>query len=710
MRLSRIELAGFRGFAREESVDLNASAVVIVGVNGSGKTSLFDAVLWCLTGELRRLGDTASVVSLYSVSGEARVKLEIIDENETIAVTRSFDGSNNRLQVQIDGREYRGDAAKVRLLEALWPDALASADTASPLYTAMTRGVYLQQDLVREFLDADSEQDRFKAISELLGTGRVTDLQTQLDLARTAWSRATNQLSGDRSAAEARLAQLRADFEALTHVDDDAGRVQSRATEWLATVRDTGIETSSGTRVNGSDLAGAVRIAHRSLVAEWQRIDELSSSLKQLLGDLTVLPPGLPVVDAGLEAQMLEYSAKLAEAREALVEAERRAAQERERYVVQQDAARELAALANLALKHIESETCPVCGQAISSENVRARLHQMLEGAPALPPPDSTDLNNAAAAVRDLETRISSIEQALAAQRGDLAAFNRRVDVIRRRALDLGVVSQPDLVGSLQEGVKANESRLAWLLDLRGQGDALLVDLARLGEQSRRSELGAVIDQEEVEFKRLSREISLRETTGAIAVRILEALRAATSDIVARQLTDMGPLLQRIYGRIDPHPAFRVVRFISGERRGRGHMSTEVADPAMNLSSRLPSSVMSSSQTNALAVGIFLTLNLGLPKLPLDTAMLDDPLQSLDDVNLLGLIDLLRRTRARRQLIVSTHDKRFGQLLARKLRPVADGERTLVLELGDWGREGPSIDSKEVLRETRQYRVVTQTV
>ncbi len=138
-------------------------------------------------------------------------------------------------------------------------------------------------------------------------------------------------------------------------------------------------------------------------------------------------------------------------------------------------------------------------------------------------------------------------------------------------------------------------------------------------------------------------------------------------------------------------------------------MSAEVLDPSLNLTSRLPTAVMSSSQTNALAVSIFLTLNLGLPKLPLETAMLDDPLQSLDDVNLLGLIDLLRRTRARRQLIVSTHDKRFGQLLARKLRPIGDTERTIVIDLSDWGRDGPSVGFHEVGREIHPYRVVTQS-
>jgi DNA repair exonuclease SbcCD ATPase subunit len=109
---------------------------------------------------------------------------------------------------------------------------------------------------------------------------------------------------------------------------------------------------------------------------------------------------------------------------------------------------------------------------------------------------------------------------------------------------------------------------------------------------------------------------------------------------------------------------------------------------------------------NALAAAIFLSLNLGLPGLPLKVVMLDDPLQSLDDVNLLGLIDLLRRTKDRRQLVVSTHDRRFAQLLARKLRPVAADQRTVVIELTDWSAAGPRARLREVAPEINPFRIV----
>jgi energy-coupling factor transporter ATP-binding protein EcfA2 len=134
-------------------------------------------------------------------------------------------------------------------------------------------------------------------------------------------------------------------------------------------------------------------------------------------------------------------------------------------------------------------------------------------------------------------------------------------------------------------------------------------------------------------------------------------------------------------------------------------VNAAVFDPHADLSSDSPKTVLSSSQLNALAVSVFLALNLGVPSLPMRAVMLDDPLQSLDDVNLLGLIDLLRRTKDQRQLLVSTHDVRFGRLLARKLRPVTEGHRTRVIALSAWGPDGPTVRQDDALRDPERLRI-----
>lgn len=196
-----------------------------------------------------------------------------------------------------------------------------------------------------------------------------------------------------------------------------------------------------------------------------------------------------------------------------------------------------------------------------------------------------------------------------------------------------------------------------------------------------------------------------RTSTGDLGQRMLDALREAASGVVNRQINDIEPLLQRIYARIDPHPAFRNVRLRTEVRRGRGRIYTDVTDPIAKTTTAAPSALFSSSQLNALAVAVFLALNLGVPSVPLRSAILDDPLQSLDDVNLLGLIDLLRRTKDLRQLLISTHEHRFGDLLERKLRAVHPEGRTLVIEFTSWGRDGPTLHRHEAPVEERPHRI-----
>jgi chromosome segregation ATPase len=46
--IRRMTVEAFRGFRDWQEFDLAASAVVVAGPNGTGKTSFFDALQWCL--------------------------------------------------------------------------------------------------------------------------------------------------------------------------------------------------------------------------------------------------------------------------------------------------------------------------------------------------------------------------------------------------------------------------------------------------------------------------------------------------------------------------------------------------------------------------------------------------------------------------------------------------------------------------------------
>ena len=126
----------------------------------------------------------------------------------------------------------------------------------------------------------------------------------------------------------------------------------------------------------------------------------------------------------------------------------------------------------------------------------------------------------------------------------------------------------------------------------------------------------------------------------------------------------------------------------------------------MDLSESNPALVLSSSQLNVLAVVTFLALNLSVPTLPLQLAAFDDPLQSLDNVNLLGLADLLRRVRSSRQVMISTHDDRLAGLLERKLRPVDPEQRTTVISMDGWSRGGPVVSQHDTPSDAAGLRLL----
>ena len=56
-RLVSLDIEAFRGFSQRVHLDLDADSVIVRGDNGFGKSSMIDAFLWLLTGELPHLDE-----------------------------------------------------------------------------------------------------------------------------------------------------------------------------------------------------------------------------------------------------------------------------------------------------------------------------------------------------------------------------------------------------------------------------------------------------------------------------------------------------------------------------------------------------------------------------------------------------------------------------------------------------------------------------
>ncbi len=130
-------------------------------------------------------------------------------------------------------------------------------------------------------------------------------------------------------------------------------------------------------------------------------------------------------------------------------------------------------------------------------------------------------------------------------------------------------------------------------------------------------------------------------------------------------------LINTIYKKIDPHPDLKRITFkCEFPDEGRPKLQVYIEDEEGN-NIISPTLNFSSAQVNVLSLSIFLAkaINTTDEGKAVDCIFIDDPVQSMDAINVLGVIDLLRNLSVNldKQIIVSTHDENFHALLQQKI-------------------------------------------
>ncbi len=147
-----------------------------------------------------------------------------------------------------------------------------------------------------------------------------------------------------------------------------------------------------------------------------------------------------------------------------------------------------------------------------------------------------------------------------------------------------------------------------------------------------------------------------------------ETLKAYLKDTIEAYFYT--PLINTIYRKIDPHPDYKEIEFECdfGENKPRLQIYTKDSKGVKSI----PSLYFSTAQVNILSLSIFLARALKTTDNEgnsVDCVFIDDPIQSMDSINILSFIDLFRGITFTldKQLIVSTHEENFHLLLKKKI-------------------------------------------
>jgi len=190
MRLKLLAVRNFRCH-RDLRLDLSSDITVLYGRNGTGKTSVFDALELAFTGAVSRLGskfNRQSKVALSNVHGsdDPVVRVEFDDqENHWIEITWSQDGKGQvAVQSDLSGPKKHNPLVFNHLLQK---DFSPARRELRPIRTLFSSTVFLSQDHMRDFITVDSH-DREQVLSTLAGSPdvqrRVNKARATLDLLR----------------------------------------------------------------------------------------------------------------------------------------------------------------------------------------------------------------------------------------------------------------------------------------------------------------------------------------------------------------------------------------------------------------------------------------------------------------------------------------------------------------------------------------------
>ncbi|SIN35677.1 AAA family ATPase [Micromonospora cremea] len=601
--LESITVAGFRGVGPQQALRLqpHAGLTLVVGRNGSGKSSYAEAVELALTGDSARWADRNSVFkdgwrNLHCGSPcEVEVQLRAEGANKPIRVRRNWHDEHTQAHQGIgsvltdDGERYTETA------EMGWREPL---DTYRPFLTA--------SDLGR--LVTSTPSGLFDALAPILGMDPVVEADKRLMRVRRELN---EQITSVKTARDA----LRT---ALVGVDDH----RAQAIAALLAKRTVDLNALDQLLADaGSDTNDPLAVAARRVVA-------------------VALP------DHGYA---IEVANELAAA----------AAQIAELSTTRAGTADQATQVLRMAVafhdEHGES-LCPVCGSGALDAAWRARagdtLDQLQRDTVAVDQAHRRlqDAQSRAARLLDLDRRVSIDDlEAMAAaldQPEAVKRFRTKADELRTPAAELTPEQLAAHLGAayppLVEAFAAVQDRTsAWL---RQRHDAWREHAASLQDWLNRARTGV---ENDAKLKRVN------------AAR--DWLRSAITALRDQRFEPFAQRSQEIWDELRQESNVE----LSGMRLDGINNRRKISFPAkVDGTTTSAMAVMSQGELQALGLSVFLPRACADDS-PFRFVIIDDPVQSMDPSKVDGLAQVLAGLAQSRQVVVFTHDNRLPEAIRR---------------------------------------------
>jgi len=695
LRLKKLTIGGFRGFALQQEMDFDNQVVLLVGPNHYGKSSVVNALEWCLFGDAcaqktaTGISERATweVANRYTDPLHVSVEAELAEDDGVYVVCRTKktvrSKSHEKLRLTLpEGGEVSGDEATQRLTRLLRSNSIRDFMVT----------VHLHQEAIRDILTQDPKH-RNDAIDRLLGLSYYKEFLLGVDGAECGeaqenFATEIERLEGELQAALAMRNNDVADARAGAAEGGVAeNMIEAAAAMNLAKeARNLLVEFAKDANIQCPDLEPpalsedlpSFRIAlqnelnrMRSKLPEQQeqkRLYSRQTAITALVTTLQTANTALTTAKGKVKKLDEQHGSQeeLSVNREKLVGDIRGLGEQCAQASEQGDLVRRaIGYMAGGAARETEN-TCPVCGN--EEDGLLARLQQEWERKFSEQVGQMTEEINA----RKLQKKKldEAVEQYETLGRNVNDAKENLREPLQQVALllgkDLSETDDPALLLQAElNKVKRRLGRLKGALDRRDKRlDAVQEKLNKLecivhvlhAEQKKKkvNEISESPEFQELEELR-DRLAELVEDTE----QVKRAIRAVLTEEARERIDAAKTAIDGYFGRIARHPAIsRISVQVQENYRGQNAYSFHDQD------NRLVTPILSQGDFNALALAIFLGLSGSVGRAStFGFVMLDDPSQSLATEHKEALVQVLDEIAGQRQVILATMDKETDEML-----------------------------------------------
>ncbi|HOC02982.1 MAG TPA: AAA family ATPase, partial [bacterium] len=220
MNIKNIKTKGFRGFVDEKEFELSSPITILFGENGKGKSSVLNAIEWCLfgkesTGQNTGIRERIDWEIKNRVSRECYVELEMEVSEKPYILKRTWKSKSKdeiTLQSKDNEESFTGQEAERKLDELLnhftFKDFLSS--------------VYQHQEVIR-FILTQEPKDRNEAMDRLLGLSDYRNIIAGIDLSKIKPDTLENEIDGLREQIKARIDGLQKQIDTSQQELNDIG-------------------------------------------------------------------------------------------------------------------------------------------------------------------------------------------------------------------------------------------------------------------------------------------------------------------------------------------------------------------------------------------------------------------------------------------------------------------------------------------------------